>query len=285
MPEDTPEPFVIVERPATPPFGRWTALGGRKPSLLLIDRGSPDGSGLDSPLAAEGFDVYRTTGHRSALDLLRAHPSILMALVRTELPDIDAPALIRDLGQVRPGLWIGILGDPAGRAAAAAGYAAGAVDLFPAAGSRPETVARLLRSVPWAVRLREQAERRRERPRRSRLGRLVRRARSRLGLAATLAAAFLVGVCLALVTRSWHESRDLENARIERILGALEAHPTLDRAGRQFDRWQRQEQLDLERRSQEMQGSFYQSQLEEERLRELLRLARPRYPETAVPPY
>src|SRR6478736_1630698 len=113
MSDDAFEPFVIVERPAAPSLRRWTALRGRKPALLLIDRGAPDGSGLDLPLAAEGFDVYRTTGHRSALDLLEAHPSVLMALVRADLPNLDAHALIRELRRVRPSLWIGVLCDPA----------------------------------------------------------------------------------------------------------------------------------------------------------------------------
>jgi DNA-binding response OmpR family regulator len=280
MPDDAPEPFVIVERPAAPtPLRRWTALRGRKPALILIDRGAPDGSGLDLPLAAEGFDVYRTTGHRSALDLLQAHPSVLMALVRTDLPNLDAPELVRDLRRVRPGLWIGLLCDPADRDGAAAGYAAGAVDLFPIATPPAETVSRLLRSVPWAVRLREGAERRLERPQRSVLRRVARRASSRAGTLLTLGAALLIGATLALVTRSWQATRDAENARIERILAALEARPpVVDRAERQFDRWQRQEQLDLQRQSQRMLGSYYQSQLEEERMRELLRLTAPHYP-------
>ncbi len=277
MSDDAYEPFVIVERSTAPTLRRWTALRGRKPALILIDRGSPDGSGLDHPLATEGFDVYRTTGHRSALDLLQAHPSVLMALVRTDLPNIDAPALIRDLRQVRPGLWIGLLCDPADRAAAAAGYAAGAVDLFPAATSPGETVERLLRSVPWAMRLREDAERRLERPPRSPLRRIARRAASRAGMIVTLGAALLLGAMMALVTRAWQESRDADEARIERILSALEARPPVDRTERQFDRWQRQEQLDLQRRSQQMLGSYYQSQLEEDRLRDLLRLTAPRY--------
>jgi DNA-binding response OmpR family regulator len=278
MPDDAPEPFVIVERPAAAPLRRWTALRGRKPALLLIDRGAPDGSGLDLPLAAEGFDVYRTTGYRSALEILAAHPSVLMALVRTGLPNLDAPSLIGDLRQARPDLWIGLHCDPADRSSAAAGYAAGAVDLFSAAASQPETVARLLRSIPWAIRRREEAERRLERKSGSRLRRVARRAASGLGTAAMLVVALFLGVSMALISRAWQSSRDVENARIERILSALEARPPLDRGERQFDRWQRQEQIELERRSQQALGSYYQSQLEAERLRELLRFATPHYP-------
>ena len=83
-----------------------------------------------------------------------------------------------------------------------------------------------------------------------------------------------------MAPHAWQSARDLENARIERVLSALEARPPLDRAGHQFDRWQRQEQIDLQRRSQDMLGSYYQSQLEEERVRDLLRLTVPRYPGT-----
>jgi phosphoribosylformimino-5-aminoimidazole carboxamide ribonucleotide (ProFAR) isomerase len=111
------------------------------------------------------------------------------------------------------------------------------------------------------------------------LRRVARRASSRAGTLLTLGAALLIGATLALVTRSWQATRDAENARIERILAALEARPpVVDRAERQFDRWQRQEQLDLQRQSQRMLGSYYQSQLEEERMRELLRLTAPHYP-------
>jgi DNA-binding response OmpR family regulator len=278
MPDDAPEPFVIVERTAAPSLRRWTALRGRKPALLLIDRGAPDGSGLDLPLAAEGFDVYRTTGYRSALDLLDAHSSVLMALVRMDLPNLDATGLLRELRQRRPGLWIGLLCDPEQRTAAAAGYAAGAIDLLSPATPRDETVARLLRSVPWAIRLREQTERRQRRRPASRLRRVARRAASQLGLAATTALALLLGAAMALLTRSWQASRDVEDARIERILGALEARSPVDRAERQFDRWQRQEQLDLQRRSQQDLGAYQRSMLEEERLRALLRLTAPSYP-------
>src|SRR5262245_59720496 len=99
MTEFAYEPFIILEQgglPTTeaPPFLRRTTFRGHKPGLLLIDR---DRVGLDLPLAAEGFEVYRTTDRDSALEMLRAHPSILMALVRMDLPGVDPVGLVRDL--------------------------------------------------------------------------------------------------------------------------------------------------------------------------------------------
>src|SRR5262245_41345685 len=117
MTEFAYEPFVILERGGTPatearPSRRRTSFRGRKPAILLVDG---EGTGLDLPLAAEGFEVYRTTGRESALEMLRAHPSIAMALVRVDLPGLDAVDLIRELRRIRPGLWIGLWGDPADR--------------------------------------------------------------------------------------------------------------------------------------------------------------------------
>jgi hypothetical protein len=287
MSDDSYEPYVILDRSEiaalAPSPRRWTVLRGRKPALLLIDRGGSDGAGLDLPLASEGFDVYRTTGRESALDLLEAHPSVLMALVRMDLPTLDPVSLIRDLSVVRPGLWTGMLCDPAERTRAAEGYAAGVVDLFHPLAPPPATVARLIRSVPWALRRREEAERRLERRREresgSGLRRAARQVASRLGLAAALTFALSLGIVLALATRSWYESRDAWNARVDRMLNALETPPAAsDRTERQFDRWQRFEQLQLQRQSQQMQSRTAQEQLEQERLRELLRSAAPRYP-------
>jgi len=274
MSDNAYEPYVILERSAPSSPRRWTVLRGRKPAVLLIDRGGTDGAGLDHPLATEGFDVYRTTGRDSALDLLEAHPSVLMALVRMDLPSLDAATLLRDLRDIRPGLWMGMLCDPADKTSAAAGYASGAVDLFPPSIASSETIARLIRSVPWALRMRTEADRgRRRRP-----VPWYRRA-ARIGPVVTFALALVAGVAMAALTHSWHASRDQENARIERILNALEAaRPLPDRVDRQIDRWQRQEQLDLQRRSQESLGAYHQAQLEQERLRDLLRLAAPRYP-------
>ena len=279
MSDDAYEPFVILERstPATPPR-RWTALHGRKPAVLLVDRGGPDGTGLDLPLASEGFDVYRTTGRDSALDLLEGHPSMLMALVRVDLPDLDAASLIRDLRDVRPGLWVGLLGDPADRERTAAGYAAGAADLFSPTAPPGQTIARLIRSVPWAVRTRDEADRQMERRRQRRPLPWYRRLARRSKRAVLVGLGLLIGVGTAVLAKSWEAARDAENAKIERALNALEAlHPRSDRLDRQIDRWQRQEQLDLQRRSQSSLETYYQSQLEQDRTRDLLRLTAPRY--------
>jgi len=287
MSDDAYEPFVILDRSEIPALApsprRWTVLRGRKPALLLIDRGGSEGTGLDLPLASEGFDVYRTTGRESALDLLEAHPSVLMALVRMDLTTLDPVALIRDLGVVRPGLWIGLLCDPADRASAADGYAAGAVDLFPPQAPPPTTVARLIRSVPWALRKREEAEQRRERRRERQAGAGLRRAARRiaahLGLAVTLTVALSLGVMLALATQSWVESRDAWTSRVDRMLNALEAAaPMPERRERQLDRWQRAEQLQLQRETLQLQSGAAREQREQERLRDLLRISAPHYP-------
>jgi hypothetical protein len=94
-----------------------------------------------------------------------------------------------------------------------------------------------------------------------------------------VAIALSAGVALGAATWSWQESGERERSRIERFLGALEAgRPMPDRIDRRIELWQRQEQLDLQRRSQETMGEYYRGQLEQERLRDLLRSAVPRYP-------
>src|SRR5258705_7931496 len=101
------EPYVILEHPE--PAGpqartprRWTVLRGHKPAILLVDEATPDRSGLDALLASEGFGVYRTASRDSALELLRTHPSVLMAVVRMDLPGIDPGSLIRELRELHP---------------------------------------------------------------------------------------------------------------------------------------------------------------------------------------
>jgi hypothetical protein len=281
---DSPEPFVILDRPGLPAPRRWTVLGGRKPAVLLVDHGGAEGAGLDLPLAREGFDVYRTTGRDSALDLLCAHPTMLMALVRLDLPGLDGVGLLGDLEESLQGLWMGQLCDPAERDLAAAGYAAGAADLFSPRADPAHTIARLVRSVPWALRRRAEAERRLQR-RRERASlpwfrRAARSARVRLPRALPIAVALAAGVALAALAAAWQESRERDDARIERVLGALDAlrpRPP-DRGDRMIERWQRQEQIDLERRGQETMGAYYRAQLEEERLRDLMRFVTPSYP-------
>jgi len=226
--ENSPEPFVIIERAAPAPVRRWTALRGRKPAILLVDR---DGAGLDHPLA-EGFDVYRTSGRESALEVLRSHPGVLMSLVRAGLPGVDAPALVRELQEARPGLWVGLVCDPEDRATAAAGYAAGAVDLFHPGANAVDTVERLIRGVPWALRRREAADRRveqrRVRPPSPPFRRWARKAALPVGILLCLG----VGAGFAAATQAWHESRDAWNARLERFLSVMESPPDVLLASR-----------------------------------------------------
>jgi hypothetical protein len=255
------EPFVILERGAAPPTearpARPTTFRGRKPAILIVGQG---GAELDLPLAAEGFEVYRTADREPALELLRGHPSILMALVRMDVPSLDPAELVRDLRAIRPGLWIGLWGDPASRDRAASGYAAGATDLLPVSGDPVETAERLGRTLPWAVRLREAAERReRRRPR---------RLRPLVGRAAASALALVLGVGLAVVVREWNAERDALAARIDRLLGSMESvRSGPDRTDRQFDRWSRVEQLNLLREHDFTLRAYYVDQLELERAR------------------
>lgn len=274
MSEFAYEPFVILERGGTPatearPTRRPTAFRGRKPAILIVDR---EGNGLDLPLAAEGFEVYRTTGRESAAELLRVHPSILMALVRMDLTSPDPVEVIRDLRGIRPGLWIGIWGHPAARELATQAYAAGGTDLLPSTADPQETAERLARSLPWATRLKEAAERK-ERRRSRRLSPAIRRA---IGLTAAL----LLGIGLAAVVREWHDHRDAWTARLDRFLSAMEpVRSASDRADRQFDRWSRFEQINLLREHDFALRSYYVEQLELQRARDAMWAApRPQYP-------
>ena len=131
--------------------------------------------------------------------------------------------------------------------------------------------------------MRTQAERRLEHRRRRESRPWIRRAgknaAAHLRWFAIVVIALSLGAGMAALTRSWQAARDLEDARIERLLSALEAsRPIPDRIDRQIDRWQRQEALDLQRRSQQTLGAYYQTQLEQDRIRDLLRVAVPHYP-------
>jgi hypothetical protein len=126
-------------------------------------------------------------------------------------------------------------------------------------------VERLIRAVPAALR-------RRERPRRRETG--PRRTPSRKGVAVALLAGLILGVALAAATKAWHEARDGWNARLERLLAALEA-PQPSPSERQLDRWQRLEELQARRAQQGGQ----RERLEQDRLQELFRrLPLPQYP-------
>lgn len=267
------EPFVILERGGTPatearPVRRRTSYRGRKPGILLVDR---DGAGLETPLAAEGFEVYRTSGGDSALEMLRAHPSILMALVRIDLTSPDPIDLIREIRKIRPGLWIGLWGDPANRDRAMEGYDAGGTDLISTTGEPAETVARLFRSLPWAIRLQESAERG-ERRRRRRFSPWI-------GRVAGVAMALSMGVGLAVVTRTWQENRDAWSARIDRFLSSMEEPVRPAAVDRQFDRWSRYEQINLLREHDYALRGYYLEQLELQRARDaMMATPPPRYP-------
>jgi len=264
------EPYVILERGGTSPTGTRggrprTSYRGRKAALLLVDR---EGAGLDLPLATEGFEVYRTTGRDSALEMLRAHPGILMALVRADLTSLDPMELIRELRKIRPGLWIGLWGHPADRDRAMDGYEAGATDLIPSTGDPHETAARLQRSLPWAIRLLEDAERGERRRRR--------RYSPWIGRAAGVALSLALGAGLAVVTREWQENRDTWTARLDKFLSSME--PVRPAADRQLDRWNRFEQLNLLREQDYTLRTYYLEQLELQRARDaMLAVPPPRY--------
>ena len=202
-----------------------------------------------------------------------------MSLVRAGLPGVDAPALIRELREQRPGLWVGLVCEPDDRATAAAGYAAGAVDLCHPAANPVETVERLIRGVPWALRRREAAdlriERRRVRAASPPLRRWARKAVVPLGILVCLG----LGAGLAAATQEWQEARDAWNARWERFLTAMESPRQAVRPlDREVDRWQRIEQLNLQRLSQQELQEFRREQLDEGRVRDLLRnVPRPEY--------
>lgn len=257
------EPYVILERGGTPAIhGRSgrprTSYRGRKVALLLVDR---EGAGLDLPLAAEGFEVYRTTGRDSALELLRAHPGILMALVRADLTSLNPMDLIRELRKIRPGLWIGLWGHPADRDRAMDGYEAGATDLIPSTADPHETATRLVRSLPWAIRLVEDAERGERRRRR--------RYSPWIGRAAGVALALALGAGLAVGTREWQENRDAWTARLDRFLSSME--PVRPAAtDRQIERWSKFEQLNLLREQDYALRTYYLEQLELQRARDAM---------------
>jgi len=262
MTEFAYEPFVILERGGTPetevrPVRRPTTIRGRKPAILIVDR---EGNSLDLPLAAAGFEVYRTTGRESAQELLRVHPAILMALVRMSP---DAVEIVRELRAIRPGLWIGLWGDPADRERATQGYAAGAPDLLSASADAQETVDRLVRSLPWATRLQEAADRMGRR-RSRRLSPVVRRV---IGSASAL----LLGIGLAAVVREWHDHQDAWTTRLDRFLSAMEpVRSASDPGDRQFNRWSRYEQLNLLREQDYALRSYYVEQLELQRARDAM---------------
>jgi len=265
------EPFVLVESPErrVPAFPE-----GRRPGILLVDADAAPDSGLSPLLFDAGFDVYQTARSESARDLIQGRSSILMALVRLDQPSLESGALIRDLVGVRPGLWIGMLGDWPDRLRAEEGYRSGADDLIPTSASLKATADRLAQSVIGALRKRERAERRAGRDRRFPL--LRRRWRK---LTMTIAGGVGLGILLGVMTQAWVDSRSQEETRLDRLLGLLEATDgRRDAEDRRFDRWSRSEALNLQRQMQDEAVFHHREQREEARFDRLFRTIVPQYP-------
>lgn len=264
------EPFVIIESPER----RAPAVpDGRRPEILLVDADAAPGSGLSPLLFEAGFDVFRTARRESALELIQGRSSILMALVRLDQPSLESGALIRDLIGIRPGLWIGMLGDWPDRLRAEEGYREGADDLIPTSAPLHATADRLAQSVVGALRKRERAGRRADR--KSRFP-LLRRWR-KLGM--RVASGLGLGMVLAVLTQTWQNVQSQEEARLERLLDRFEATEGPGHAeDRRFDRWSRSEALDLQRRMHDEAAFHHREQLEESRFDRLLRKFAPQYP-------
>lgn len=276
MPDESAyEPYVFLERGETARPSRMEAPPqGCRPGILLVD-GEEDPEGVLSRLLFEGgFDVYRTARGDSARELVQGRSSILMALVRLDRTAHESGALVRELLSARPGLWVGMLVSGESRAATEEGYRAGADDLFRSSAPFEATVGRLARSVPRALGKRARVERELGRRRRFRVPGLLRR-----GLTYAVVASLGLGAALAAVTQAWQEADLRWNARLERLVAALEK-PEENRmfADRPFDRWSRTGALELERHMHEEQMLFQRAELEETRLRHLLRNIRPEYP-------
>jgi DNA-binding response OmpR family regulator len=265
------EPFVIIESPER----RAPAVpDGRRPEILLVDADAAPGSGLSPLLFEAGFDVFRTARRESALELIQGRSSILMALVRLDQPSLESGALIRDLIGIRPGLWIGMLGDWPDRLRAEEGYRAGADDLIPTSAPVKATADRLALSVTGALRKRERVERHAGRARRFPL---LRRQWRKLTM--SVAGGVGLGILLAILTQAWQDFRSREELRLDRLLAPLEATDgRRETEDRRFDRWSRSEALDLQRRMHDEAVLHHREQREESRFDRLFRAFVPQYP-------
>lgn len=267
--ENLLEPYVLVEE--TQPARLLPFLAeGQRPELLLLDRVLDAESDLSAFLFDAGFDVFRTADLESARDMIASRSTLVMAVVRLDLPGLDPSEAIGTLARVRPGLWIGMRGGdgPEELPRAREGFRAGADDLLPLAQPPAETAERLWNSLGWAERKRLRNQRRRRRT-----------SMLRLPEAACLTGiALAVGVLVAISTGAWLDLEAREEARVQRLEAALEGGAPRG-AGRPLwaDHWSRSEELDLERRRLREETIFHQEQLEETRLEHLFRNVIPHY--------
>jgi CheY-like chemotaxis protein len=258
-------------------YSRWPSRspGADPPSVLLVDADDSPEPRLDQPLADLGFRVFRTSNGQAALNLLGDHPSLLLAVVRMDIPHLDPSSLVRKLCQARPGLWVGMLADDFSRATAAEGYQAGAVDLLPLSVGPWETALRLARCIPWAARMRDRAQRHEERLRRNEARPLPRRLFERwskkLGPVLPVVLGAGVGALFAGLLTLWQDFQDGYEARFERLVRAIEsAAPGASLQTREFDRWSRIQELNRDREYRRASLLLERDRLEEERLKDIL---------------
>ena len=267
-----PEPLVLLE-PPQPRIG----FGAGRPAILLADSAAERVALLHVELTIEGFDVFQSPTRARTVDILESNPSILLVLLRLEGP--ESVRRIAELRRARPGLWIGMIVDREDRGAISQGYAAGANDLFSDSAPPEQTVARLQRIVPGAMRRRgaqgRMLRRRLKRAPREREGNYLRRTRE---LSATSAIALLVGVLLAVLTRSGLELAEEWTARIDRAIDVMQAaKPARGPGAGSFERWLQGEELGLKKESQRELLLHQRTEREESRIRDLLRFVVPQY--------
>jgi hypothetical protein len=191
-----------------------------------------------------------------------------MAVVRLDQPELDPRRAIRELARLRPGLWIGMLGDANAGAEAAVGYRAGADDLLPRSDEPRSTAGRLARSVSGALRKRDRVARA------SRSERQGRRAAAAAGVATALLG-LATGVVLAFATNGWHETVDRWDVRLDRLERLLDGASIRNVWPRGPEVRPADEALELERLREE--AAFHREQLRESRLGNLFRNFGPRY--------
>ena len=177
--------------------------------VLVVVEDSGVRNRLASALRAAGLNVIDT---RVALEALERAAESDLAIVDLQLGGASATLLIEDLLRRRPGLYAIMLGGE--QDDARIGYRAGA-DNWVRAETAPLDVVRLvLRSFAHA---RSKGERAQQNPPRRRFFR-------RSALWVSLAGAVL-GALLAWAVNSVLKAQDAEDARMERLIRALEQQP------------------------------------------------------------